>query len=135
FGMVAGRADLALRTLQYTCQCSADDAVEIAGRLLDRVLLHLELHLAPQVDERLKQDRPTDVVEEPAEEGLLDVPPARARDLLGERRGRERVAEERPHPQVEAGHLEDLGLARDEERSEEHTSELQSRENLVCRLL
>src|SRR5690606_39957903 len=28
-----------------------------------------------------------------------------------------------------------LGLARTGERSEEHTSELQSRENLVCRLL
>src|SRR5690606_39827899 len=30
---------------------------------------------------------------------------------------------------------EGLGLAKDNPRSEEHTSELQSRENLVCRLL
>src|SRR5690606_41139900 len=29
----------------------------------------------------------------------------------------------------------DLGRAREHQRSEEHTSELQSRENLVCRLL
>src|SRR3712207_8150041 len=36
----------------------------------------------------------------------------------------------------DAGELEDLGGAADrEERSEEHTSELQSRQYLVCRLL
>src|SRR5690606_41646600 len=37
---------------------------------------------------------------------------------------------------VEAAlHVGDLGLGHLEGRSEEHTSELQSRENLVCRLL
>src|SRR2546430_7701374 len=44
--------------------------------------------------------------------------------LVGEHR-----AERRARPQVEQDHLSRL------ERSEEHTSELQSQSNLVCRLL
>src|SRR5690606_24237442 len=36
------------------------------------------------------------------------------------------------HPFVGVAHLRELGYP---QRSEEHTSELQSRENLVCRLL
>src|SRR5690606_40263743 len=41
---------------------------------------------------------------------------------------------QRVHPVAE-GAAEAAGLADDLPRSEEHTSELQSRENLVCRLL
>src|SRR5690606_40705054 len=48
------------------------------------------------------------------------------------------------HRKLSEGNIDDLirdfddayiGEYKDEERSEEHTSELQSRENLVCRLL
>src|SRR2546427_7871735 len=42
------------------------------------------------------------------------------------------------HRPAEPAHLPDLprvGLLEDERRSEEHTSELQSQSNLVCRLL
>src|SRR5690606_41614807 len=56
------------------------------------------------------------------------------------RRGRGRRAREHPHgraqgtdPYPRAGQPARAGAA--EARSEEHTSELQSRENLVCRLL
>src|SRR5690606_39487715 len=62
----------------------------------------------------------------------------RNRDLAGEDRDRRRPAASAQHPQLPQ-------LAADERtrgvhpvhsgRSEEHTSELQSRENLVCRLL
>src|SRR5206468_10741370 len=41
------------------------------------------------------------------------------------------VAWKPPHPEVAAG----AALEEDEVRSEEHTSELQSRSDLVCRLL
>src|SRR2546430_4852025 len=41
---------------------------------------------------------------------------------------------ERDHPQIEAA-VGDDGRVRREQRSEEHTSELQSQSNLVCRLL
>src|SRR5690606_41690161 len=44
-----------------------------------------------------------------------------------------------PDPVAERRHLhhpgQDVGERQEEQRSEEHTSELQSRENLVCRLL
>src|SRR5690606_41030670 len=41
-----------------------------------------------------------------------------------------------PTPVIEVGGVDHLaGVHRDQLRSEEHTSELQSRENLVCRLL
>src|SRR5690606_41428099 len=58
-------------------------------------------------------------------------PPERARyaDLRGRRRGLGRAAAARRSDEAAARGAEALA------RSEEHTSELQSRENLVCRLL
>src|SRR2546430_13684812 len=62
----------------------------------------------------------------------------RADDLLAERVGR-RAGEGRlllPHDRLRARALaEELFDAVEEVRSEEHTSELQSQSNLVCRLL
>src|SRR2546430_12153836 len=54
----------------------------------------------------------------------------RARGLGGRRLGRRR----RPVPHLDRVRRR-LGAARDARRSEEHTSELQSQSNLVCRLL
>src|SRR3712207_7693624 len=61
-----------------------------------------------------------------AESGLLQVP-RRWREL-GER-GRPR------HPVAAGGRVPALPGAADRRRSEEHTSEIQSRQYLVCRLL
>src|SRR5207302_9800653 len=61
--------------------------------------------------------------------------PVRTRLRGGAGDGRPEEAEARRQA---AGRADDLDLARRDrplERSEEHTSELQSRENLVCRLL
>src|SRR3712207_8185512 len=55
-----------------------------------------------------------------------------------DRRGRDLVAAEAEHRLDDAEHEPDQGEEepeRVEERSEEHTSELQSRQYLVCRLL
>src|SRR5256885_10432646 len=46
-----------------------------------------------------------------------------------------RLAREGSQAPAELTHEQELALARDERRSEEHTSELQSPCNLVCRLL
>src|SRR3712207_6928153 len=60
-------------------------------------------------------------------------------ELLGQGRGSDAGAVDgRHHGDGAAGHLEARVLgtaAEDGERSEEHTSELQSRQYLVCRLL
>src|SRR5690606_39659554 len=78
------------------------------------------------------------------ERGLVD-PVRLAEDLVAEAEGVEHL--DRPHgdavrlPEAErpAASLDDAGVdpgeLRELRRSEEHTSELQSRENLVCRLL
>src|SRR5207302_8725397 len=71
---------------------------------------------------------------------LLGEPREAARDLLfvaarlrgdGDAVGRSRQVQRRKRTAV----LDADGVARERVRSEEHTSELQSRENLVCRLL
>src|SRR5690606_29458363 len=63
--------------------------------------------------------------------GRLQPLPPRRHVELQQGRG----ADGRGHVQVEADRLVDVALAARVLRSEEHTSELQSRENLVCRLL
>src|SRR5690606_41738707 len=60
--------------------------------------------------------------------GVVETEPQDAEDAVDEPGDRE----QEEHPGVEQV-LTDLGEPHD--RSEEHTSELQSRENLVCRLL
>src|SRR2546427_8352634 len=64
----------------------------------------------------------------------LQVRPARDRDDAGRGRAQELRRHPAQHPYVLDGVLE-LDLARRHRRSEEHTSELQSQSNLVCRLL
>src|SRR5690606_40442212 len=66
--------------------------------------------------------------EQPAEEALLPRPAVVLEEA--EQRPLDRVGVERP-----AGDVRGLPVAGAADRSEEHTSELQSRENLVCRLL
>src|SRR5690606_41247260 len=54
---------------------------------------------------------------------------------LGVRESSSRLPDLSPAGQEAVAELQRRTLARLDERSEEHTSELQSRENLVCRLL
>src|SRR3712207_8102969 len=58
----------------------------------------------------------------------------RRRDDDGERHGPARL-QRHELARVRAGRADGVGLFRDDRRSEEHTSELQSRQYLVCRLL
>src|SRR2546428_7308447 len=58
------------------------------------------------------------------------------RSLLGRRAGRRsRLAAHRQEAQVDAAKTLGVGVGEPGRRSEEHTSELQSRSDLVCRLL
>src|SRR5204863_8462762 len=66
----------------------------------------------------------------PDESGPLD----RRRGPVEDRGPDERGLEDQPHRRIDDGDLPDLIVVR-EDRSEEHTSELQSRRDLVCRLL
>src|SRR5690606_41982319 len=79
--------------------------------------------------------------------GRFSLPARRSSDLADDRQARVEVRDEarrrlgREEPAVEddAGERREPGRGvrreQPDERSEEHTSELQSRENLVCRLL
>src|SRR5699024_12248398 len=74
---------------------------------------------------------------------LHSFPTRRSSDLPGDERGEHRVAFEEPFTHEVGEHNDpreersgfELGGPGDDERSEEHTSELQSRFDLVCRLL
>src|SRR3712207_8308157 len=70
-----------------------------------------------------------EVVEEPDQTRLLDDDPL---DLL---LALFRVLPQREGDVVEQVHRAEQGAVLEEDRSEEHTSELQSRQYLVCRLL
>src|SRR5690606_41805632 len=65
---------------------------------------------------------------------VRDAHPQRAH-LAGARAGRRAAAPAPPGPARSGGDLPRPGRQLRDERSEEHTSELQSREKLVCRLL
>src|SRR5690242_21154900 len=74
--------------------------------------------------------RVLDELEEAAQQAALDAP---ARQRHVEEEGR--VPEEREAPPDHAAHEGAVQQSHQRPRSEEHTSELQSHVNLVCRLL
>src|SRR2546427_3822487 len=64
-----------------------------------------------------------------------DVPSAESSQDVGTARVAKGRGDRLLPPVLQAGHLVQTAAADDSERSEEHTSELQSQSNLVCRLL
>src|SRR3712207_9008642 len=88
--------------------------------------LHDALPICRWIDEELERDRRPTRVAGPARDHGREVP---AGGVAGHRDRREALRE--PRQRLEA----ELQRARERRRSEEHTSELQSRQYFVCRLL
>src|SRR5690606_42056896 len=103
-------------------------ALRLFGKLLSflsRSASALELHSFPT---RRSSDLPPGHRALPLRSGEGGV-------LLRRGRGRDDLPRRRRHPRDRGRALPEPAAPRERRRSEEHTSELQSRENLVCRLL
>src|SRR5207302_11435554 len=99
---------------------------EVQIELLDEVPTRLGIEVVEGIRPGLLQQR---IEERQGQSGESEGGPyAQVNALLDHRAGQ--LAENQRHKQKRA-----VVMARDSQRSEEHTSELQSRENLVCRLL
>src|SRR5207302_6424777 len=97
---------------------AADNAEQREARVLDALRAHFRPEFLNRVDEIIIFDRLSDA----DLKQIVDIQLARLRKRLADQK-----------IMLEFTDAAEAHLAR--ERSEEHTSELQSRENLVCRLL